>query len=97
MHRAVRNRKLQAAIALIDGGANPLLTKRTGFPALHLAVQSTGKSGSGSDWAKTAQRRIINVLREHGASATDIDAVLVVEQSIELPSRGFVAGIGDPL
>jgi hypothetical protein len=41
---------------------------------LHLAVQNTGKSNSGSDAAKTEQRRIIALLLEHGASPADVDA-----------------------
>jgi hypothetical protein len=41
---------------------------------LHLAVQNTGKSNSGSERAKEEQHRIIVLLLEHGASGTDVDA-----------------------
>jgi len=41
---------------------------------LHLAVQNTGKSNSGSAAAKDGQCRIIALLLEHGASPGDVDA-----------------------
>jgi hypothetical protein len=47
---------------------------KSGSTPLHLAVQSTGKSNSGSEAAKEEQRRIISVLLEHGASPTDVDS-----------------------
>ena len=47
---------------------------KSGSTPLHLAVQNTGKSNSGSDAAKEEQRRIIALLLEHGASPTDVDA-----------------------
>jgi hypothetical protein len=47
---------------------------KSGSTPLHLAVQNTGKSNSGSDAAKEEQRRIIVLLLEHGASPTDVDA-----------------------
>jgi Ankyrin repeats (3 copies)/Ankyrin repeat len=74
IHRAVRTRSSEAVSALVDHGASPLLMNRSGSTPLHLAVQNTGKSNSGSDAAKDAQRRIIGLLRQHGASPTDVDA-----------------------
>jgi hypothetical protein len=47
---------------------------KSGSTPLHLAVQNTGKSNSGTDAAKDEQRRIIAVLLEHGASPADVDA-----------------------
>ena len=47
---------------------------KTGSTPLHLAVQNTGRSDSGSEAAKDGQRRIIVFLLEHGASPTDADA-----------------------
>jgi hypothetical protein len=47
---------------------------KSGSTPLHLAVQNTGKSNSGSGVAKEEQRRIITLLLEHGASPTDVDA-----------------------
>jgi len=47
---------------------------KTGSTPLHLAVQNTGRSNSGSDAARDEQRRIITVLLQHGASPTDTDA-----------------------
>jgi hypothetical protein len=47
---------------------------KSGSTPLHLAVQNTGKSHSGSDKAKEEQHRIIVFLLEHGASPNDLDA-----------------------
>jgi ankyrin repeat protein len=74
LHRAVRTRGLSAVSALIDKGADPLMMNKSGSTPLHLAVQNTGKSRSGSDAAKREQRRIIVLLRQHGASPADVDA-----------------------
>jgi hypothetical protein len=58
----VRNRSSVAVEALIDNGADPRLTNKSGSTPLHLAVQTTGKSGSGSDAAKEEQHPIILML-----------------------------------
>jgi ankyrin repeat protein len=47
---------------------------KSGSTPLHLAIQNTGKSGSGSDAAKDEQRRIISSLLEHGANSNDVNA-----------------------
>jgi hypothetical protein len=60
--------------ALIAGGANPRLGNKAGSTPLHLAVQSTGKSNSGSAAARREQRLIIGLLLRHGALPTDVDA-----------------------
>ena len=59
--------------ALIGHGADPLLMNKTGSTPLHLAVQNTGKSNSGSEAAKE-QGRIIRLLLRHGARPSDVDA-----------------------
>jgi hypothetical protein len=41
---------------------------------LHLAVQPTGRGGSGSDEARRQQAEIIRLLLERGAKPTDQDA-----------------------
>jgi ankyrin repeat protein len=50
------------------------MMNKSGSTPLHLAVQNTGKSHSGSDAAKEEQHRIIVFLLEHGASPNDLDA-----------------------
>ena len=47
---------------------------KNGSTPLHLAVQSIGRSDSGSASAKEEQGRINARLIEHGASPTDADA-----------------------
>ena len=55
-------------------GADTRLKNKSGSTPLHLAVQNTGRSNSGSDTAKEGQRGIIALLLEHGARPTDTDA-----------------------
>jgi ankyrin repeat protein len=74
LHRAVRTRSFAAVQALLDGGANPRQRNRTGSTPLHLAVQPTGRGGSGSDDARRQQEGIIRLLLERGAKPTDQDA-----------------------
>jgi ankyrin repeat protein len=74
LHRAVRKRCSAAVSALIENGANPRLMNKRGSTPLHLAVQSTGSSDSGTDAAKEQQRLIIDLLLQHGARPTDVDA-----------------------
>jgi ankyrin repeat protein len=50
------------------------MRNKSGSTPLHLAVQNTGKSDSGSDAAKHEQRLIIALLLQSGASPTDVDA-----------------------
>ncbi|MBX7106382.1 MAG: ankyrin repeat domain-containing protein [Gemmataceae bacterium] len=73
LHRAVRTRSLPAVRALLDGGANVRLPNKAGSTPLHLAVQPTGRGGSGSEHARQQQTGIIRLLLERGASPTDKD------------------------
>ncbi len=74
LHRAVRTRSLEAVRALLDGGANLRQPNGSGSTPLHLAVQTTGASGSGSDEARTQQTEIIKLLLERGANPSDKDS-----------------------
>ena len=74
IHRAVRTRCSAAVGALLETDANPLLMNKNGSTPLHLAVQNTGRSDSGSEAARDEQGRIIALLLEHGARPTDPDA-----------------------
>ena len=73
MHRAVRRRSLSAVRALLDGGASLGQRNKSGSTPLHLAVQNTGASGSGSDAAHEQQAEIIKLLLARGARRTDRD------------------------
>ena len=75
LHRAVRARSPAAVAALLSAGADPrAATGKAGSTPLHLAVQNTGKSNSGSEASKDEQGRVIVLLLRHGASPTDVDA-----------------------
>ena len=60
--------------ALLEAGANPLQPNKTGSTPLHLAVQTAGKSGSGSEAARQQQAGIIRLLLQHGATPADEDS-----------------------
>ncbi len=60
--------------ALLDNGADLRLGNKQGSTPLHLAVQTTGASHSGTPQAKEQQREIIALLLQGGAKASDIDA-----------------------
>ena len=74
LHRAVRSRSHPAVRALLDAGANLQQPNNSGSTPLHLAVQTTGKSGSGSDAARQQQEMIIRLLLERGARLSDKDS-----------------------
>jgi ankyrin repeat protein len=74
LHRAVRRRSLDAVRSLLDGGANVRKRNRSGSTPLHLAVQNTGASGSGSHEAGEQQAAIIKLLLERGARPSDMDS-----------------------
>lgn len=74
LHRAVRTRCVEAVKWLLDAGADVTIRNKPGSTAFHLAVQNTGRGGSGTDGAKAAQRKIIQLFLERGASAGLRDA-----------------------
>jgi Ankyrin repeats (3 copies)/Ankyrin repeat len=74
LHRAVRTRSAAAVRALLATGANARLPNATGSTPLHLAVQDTGRGGSGSPEARAQQREIIGLLLAHGARPGDRNA-----------------------
>ena len=63
-----------AVRALLDGGAALRQPNKSGSTPLHLAVQNTGASGSGSEEAHRHQEQIIRLLLERGARPTDQDS-----------------------
>lgn len=73
LHRAVRTRSTAALQALLEGGAEVRKRNKAGSTALHLAVQNTGASGSGSSEARQQQAAIIKLLLTRGARPTDKD------------------------
>jgi len=73
LHRSVRQRCASAVDALLSNGASVRLKNKSGSTPLHLAVQTTGKGGSGSPEAKALQREIIARLLKAGADPNDRD------------------------
>jgi hypothetical protein len=73
LHRAVRTRSLAAVRALLDGGANSRQQNKAGSTPLHLAVQPTGRGGTGSSEAREQQAGIIRLLLARGARVADQD------------------------
>lgn len=67
LHRAVRTRSADAVRALLAGGALVAIKNDNGSTPLHLAVQNTGRGGSGSPESKAHQIRIIELLLKNGA------------------------------
>jgi hypothetical protein len=74
LHRAVRTRNTAAVRAMLANGADVCRRNGSGSTPLHLAVQNTGRGGSGSAAARAEQAEIIRLLVRHGARPTDKDA-----------------------
>ena len=74
LHRSVRVRCPSAVDALIRGGAHVNLKNKNGSTPLHLAVQNTGRGGSGSPESKACQKEIIEMLLAAGADLKQRDA-----------------------
>ncbi len=65
LHRAVRNRCAGAVRALLDGGADLRRANKSGSTPRDLAMQTTGRGGSGSIEAKEQRRQIVGLLDTH--------------------------------
>ena len=74
LHRAVRTRCSAAVKCLLGHGSDVTLKNLPGSTPFHLAVQNTGRGGSGLDEAKTAQIHIIQSFLDLGISPTIKDA-----------------------
>jgi hypothetical protein len=59
LHRAVRTRCAAAVKLLLAAGSDPRQKNKPGSTSFHLAVQNTGRGGSGEPAAIAAQREII--------------------------------------
>jgi ankyrin repeat protein len=73
LHRAVRQRCPRAVDSLLCNGAAVRLKNKSGSTPLHLAVQNTGRGGTGSPESKACQREIIELLLQAGADPQDRD------------------------
>jgi ankyrin repeat protein len=73
LHRAVRQRCARGVDSLLRNGSVLVLKNKSGSTPLHLAVQNTGRGGTGSPEAKALQREIIVLLLKAGADPQDCD------------------------
>ena len=64
LHKAVRTRCAVAVRALLESGADAALSNKNGSTPMLLAIQNTGRGGSGSSFAKVQQQEIVRLLRE---------------------------------
>lgn len=74
LHRAVRTRCADAVKCLLDAGAAPMIRNKPGSTPFHLAAQNTGRGGSGSEQARTAQLKILRAFLDRGVSPALSDA-----------------------
>lgn len=74
LHRAARTRCTAAVRALLTNGADAVGRNKSGSTPMHLAVQNTGRGGSGSTAAREEQAEIIRLLLAHGARPSDKDS-----------------------
>src|SRR5262249_25440771 len=68
LHRAVRTRCAAAVKFLLGAGSDPTMKNRPGSTPFHLAVQNTGRGGTGEPAAISAQREIIQEFLTRGIS-----------------------------
>jgi hypothetical protein len=67
LHRAVRTRCAAAVRTLLEGGADPTRKNKSGSTPMLLAVQNTGRGGTGSPEAKSEQLEILRLLEQRAA------------------------------
>jgi ankyrin repeat protein len=73
LHRAVRTRCAAAVRTLLASGPDARRKNGNGSTPHHLAVQNTGRGGTGSSASRQQQQEIILLLLKHGARPTDKD------------------------
>jgi hypothetical protein len=64
LHRAVRTRCARAVLTLLECGADPARKNKSGSTPLLLAIQNTGRGGTGSPEAKSQQQEILRLLKQ---------------------------------
>jgi len=62
LHKAVRTRCAAAVRTLLDRGADPARKNKSGSTPMLLAMQNTGRGGTGSAEAKSQQLEILRIL-----------------------------------
>jgi ankyrin repeat protein len=67
LHRAVRTRCAAAVRTLLECGADPARKNKSGSTPMVLAIQNTGRGGTGSREAKSQQQEILRLLEQRAA------------------------------
>jgi hypothetical protein len=68
LHVGAAAHRLETVRALLDGGADPDRSNRSGSTPMQLATQTTGRGGSGSPEAKVQQALIVELLTQHATA-----------------------------
>src|SRR5260370_33521066 len=64
LRRAVRTRCATAVRTLLECGADPARKNKSGSTPMLLAIQNTGRGGTGSPKAKSQQQEILRLLEQ---------------------------------
>lgn len=68
LHRAVRTRCATAVRTLLEYGADPVIQNKSGSTPMLLAIQNTGRGGTGSPEAKSQQQEILRLLEQRASA-----------------------------
>jgi len=66
LHKAVRTRCAVAVRTLLEYGADPARKNKSGSTPMLLAIQNTGRGGTGTPEAKSQQQEILRLLERRG-------------------------------
>ena len=96
LHRATRTQCAAAVEYLLHVGSDPTTRNKTGATAFHLAVQHTGRGGTGTDEAKMAQQQIIAAFISSGANPAlkDGKGLSVIDRAKSACIRELLSGDG---
>ena len=72
LHRAVRTRCATAVRTLLEYGADPVFRNKSGSTPMLLAIQNTGRGGTGSPEAKSQQQQILRLLKQRASALSRI-------------------------
>jgi ankyrin repeat protein len=71
LHKAIRTRCAEAVRTLLARGADPALKNKSGSTTTVLAINNTGRGGTGSPEAKAQQQEILRMLGQPAQAVSD--------------------------